>query len=133
MSKLKTLLTIVGMVLISSAMLVSCDDDDDFPQGTMGQIAIHSCQTTSTSATIYWTIVSNDKCDGYNIALYKGTRDNLGAVVEEKTFDKYTRSYTFSNLTPSTTYVVKTQGIPSANSGMSGALEYYKEFTTPAQ
>lgn len=133
MRKLKTLLMMIGIVLFSSAMLTSCGDDDDFPEGKMGQIAIHSCQATSNSVTIYWTIVSNDKCDGYIISLYKGTRENQGALVETQTFDKYTHNYTFTNLTPGTSYVIKTQGIPSSTSGMSEGLEYYKEFTTLAE
>ena len=132
MSKFKKLLSMIGIVLFSSVMLTACSDDNDFPSDTMGQIAIHSCQSTYNSVTVYWTIVSNDNCDGYTISLYKGTRENLGELVEEKTFDKYTRYYTFSGLSPETSYVVKTQGIPSAASGLSNALEYYKEFTTEA-
>jgi hypothetical protein len=133
MTKLRHLLVMIGVLLFSSTMLTACSDDDDFPQGTMGQIAVHSCQATTNSVTIYWTIVANDKCDGYTITLYKGTRENLGTQVEEKTFDKYTHNYTFSGLTPNTSYVIKTKGIPSSTSGMSDALEYYKEFTTSAE
>jgi hypothetical protein len=133
MTKLRKLFAMVGLLLFSVVTFSSCTDDDDFPQGTMGQIAIHSCQATANSVTFYWTIVSNDNCDGYVITLYKGTRDNLGAQIEEKTFDKYTHNYTFSGLTPNTSYVIKTKGIPSAASGMSDALEYYKEFKTSAE
>ena len=133
MRKFQTLLTMVGLPLFSSVMLMSCSDDVDFPKGTMGQIAVHSCQATSNSVTIYWTIVSNDNCAGYKIDLYEGTRDNMGASVEKNTFDKYTHNYTFSNLKPSTNYVIVTQGIPSEQSGMSDAQLYYKEFTTAAE
>jgi hypothetical protein len=133
MRKLKTLLTLAAMVLFASVLPTSCSDDSDFPDNVMGQIAIHSCQTTSNTATIFWTIVSNENCDGYKITLREGTRANLGAVVEDLTFDKYTRNYTFENLKPATSYVVITQGIPGVASGLVDALPYYKEFTTAAQ
>lgn len=133
MSRLRTFLAAVGTVLLLSLSFVSCGDDNDFPKDTMGACAINSCQATATSCTIYWTLVPNSNCDGYQITLYTGTRDNLGSVVEDKTFDFRTGTYTFQNLTPSTTYVVKTQCIPSKTSGFTKADLYYKQFTTAAQ
>lgn len=117
-------------ISVSSLMLVSCSDDDD---NVMGPVAINSCQYTATTVTPIWTLVPNSNCDGYIITLYKGTKANVGEKVEEKQFDYRTCQYTFTGLTPSTSYVISTQAIPSKTSGFSSAEMYWKEFTTSAQ
>ena len=110
--------------------LVACSDEDE---SGMGPVAINSCQYTATEVTPILTLVPNDNCDGYVIKLYKGTRANVGDMVEEKKLDYRTCKCTFSDLTPNTQYVISTQAIPSAKSGFSSAQIYWKEFTTSAQ
>ena len=109
--KIKHLLMMLLCISVSSMMLVSCSDDDE---SVMGPVA-------------------NDNFDGYVIKLYKGTRANVGDMVEEKKLDYRTCKCTFSGLTPNTQYVISTQAIPSAKSGFSSAQIYWKEFTTSAQ
>lgn len=131
MKQLRKLMAVFSVLLMSSLGLSSCGNDVNFPDNTMGAVAVHSCTPTSTTCTVYWTIVPNDNCGGYKITLYKGTRESIGSVVEEKTFDNRTANYTFENLTPSTNYVIETQAIPGK--GFSAAEKYYKAFTTLAQ
>ena len=128
--KIKHLLMMLLCISVSSMMLVSCSDDDE---SVMGPVAINSCQYTATEVTPIWTLVPNDNCEGYVITLYKGTRANVGDMVEEKKLDYRTCKCTFSGLTPNTQYVISTQAIPSAKSGFSSAQIYWKEFTTSAQ
>lgn len=127
-SKLKRLMMLLCLCAVASLSFVSCSDDDE----VMGAIAINSCQATDTEVTIYWTLVPNSNCDGYKITLYRGTRANLGEVVEDLTFGYRESVHTFTGLTPSTDYVIRTEGIPSASSGFSSADVYWKEFTTAA-
>lgn len=128
--KMKYLVMLVFCILASSFMFVSCSDDDE---SVMGPVAVNSCQATATTVTPIWTLVPNENCDGYTITLYKGTRANVGEMVEQKTLDYRTCQYTFTGLTPSTNYVISTQAIPSKKSGFSSAQIYWKEFTTAAQ
>ncbi|MCD8181963.1 MAG: fibronectin type III domain-containing protein [Bacteroides sp.] len=128
--KLKYTMMLLIFLSASSWLFVACSDDDN---DVMGAVAINSCQYTAATVTPIWTLVPNSNCDGYIVALYQGTRSNVGALVEEKTFDFRTCSYTFTNLTPSTDYVISTQAIPSASSGFSSAEMYWKEFTTSAK
>lgn len=120
----------LSLLLVSSLSFISCSDDDD---DVMGPVAINSCQYTATTVTPIWTLVPNDNCDGYVITLYLGTRENVGTMVEQQTFDYRTCQYTFTGLTPNTDYVISTQAIPSASSGFSSAQMYWKEFTTAAE
>lgn len=129
-SKIKNIIMMLFCISVSSLMLVSCSDDDD---NVMGPVAINSCQYTATTVTPIWTLVPNSNCDGYIITLYKGTKANVGEKVEEKQFDYRTCQYTFTGLTPSTSYVISTQAIPSKTSGFSSAEMYWKEFTTSAK
>lgn len=129
MKKLKHMMMLLFILSVTSGVFVACSDDEN---GEMGPVAINSCQYTATTVTPIWTLVPNDNCDGYTVTLYQGTRANLGAIVEQKTFDYRTCQYTFTNLTPSTNYVISTQAIPSATSGFSSAQMYWKEFTTAA-
>lgn len=128
-AKLKYLMLLM-LLSVSSLTFVGCDDGDNT---VMGPVAINSCQATSTTCTIYWTLVPNSNCDGYIVTLYAGTRQNLGSQVEQQTFDYRTGQYTFEGLTPSTSYVISTQAIPSASSGFDDAQIYWKEFTTSAE
>lgn len=128
-SKLKHMMMLLVFLSVSSGVFVACSDDDD----VMGPVAINSCQYTATTVTPIWTLVPNDKCDGYIVTLYLGTRANVGTVVSQQTFDYRTCSYTFEGLTPNTNYVICTQAIPSKSSGFKSAQEYWKEFTTLAQ
>lgn len=128
--KIKNIIMMLFCISVSSLMLVSCSDDDD---NVMGPVAINSCQYTATTVTPIWTLVPNSNCDGYIITLYKGTKANVSEKVEEKQFDYRTCQYTFTGLTPSTSYVISTQAIPSKTSGFSSAEMYWKEFTTSAQ
>ncbi len=111
----------------SASVFVGCSDDD-YPN--FGAIGINSLQTTSSSVTIYWTIVPNDKCDGYKIVINEGTRESKGAEVVNQTFDSRTANYEFKGLKQNTTYVVTTQAIPSSNSGYSTADTYELQFMT---
>ena len=128
--KIKHLLMMLLCISVSSMMLVSCSDEDE---SVMGPVATKSCKYNDTEVTHIWTMVPNDNCDGYVIKLYKGTRANVGDMVEEKKLDYRTCKCTFSGLTPNTQYVISTQAIPSAKSGFSSAQIYWKEFTTSAQ
>ena len=101
--KIKHLLMMLLCISVSSMMLVSCSDEDE---SVMGPVAINSCQYTATEVTPIWTLVPNDNCDGYVIKLYKGTRANVGDMVEEKKLDYRTCKCTFSGLTPNTQYVI---------------------------
>ncbi len=114
----------------SSLVLTSCSNDDE---KEMGPVAINSCQYTATTVTPIWTLVPNDNCDGYIVTLYKGMKSNVGEKVAEQRLDYRTCQYTFEGLTPSTSYVISTQAIPSAKSGFSSAQMYWKEFTTKAE
>ena len=119
----------LGVLLAASSMLVGCSDDD-YPKNVMGAIVVNSLQTTSTSATAYWTVVSNGSCDGYKVVINEGTRSNKGAEVVNKTFAPKEYTSTFTGLAPNTAYVITTQAIPSASSGRTEADTYEMEFTT---
>ena len=127
--KIKDVMLALLLLAVPFWGLVSCSDDDG---GILGPVAINSCQCTATTVTPIWTLVPNDNCDGYIITLYLGTRENLGEMVEQLTFDHRTCQYTFTGLTPDTDYVICTHAIPSASSGFSDAQLYWKEFTTLA-
>ena len=119
----------LGVLLAASSMLVGCSDDD-YPKNVMGAIVVNSLQTTSTSATAYWTVVSNGSCDGYKVVINEGTRSNKGAEVVNKTFAPKEYTSTFTGLAPNTAYVITTQAIPSPTSGRTEADTYEMEFTT---
>lgn len=119
----------LGVLLASSSLIVGCSDDD-YPKNVMGAIVVNSLQTTSTSVTAYWTVVSNGSCDGYKVVINEGTRGNKGAEVVNKTFGPKEYNSTFTGLQPNTSYVITTQGIPSASSGRTEADTYEMEFTT---
>lgn len=129
MRKLKHMMMLLILFSVAPGVFVACSDDEE----VMGPVSINSCQYTATTVTPIWTLVPNSNCDGYIVTLYVGTRANVGAVVKQKTFDYRTCQYTFTNLTPSTNYVISTQAIPSASSGFSSAQLYWKEFTTAAE
>lgn len=130
MKRLKHMLMLLILLTVASGVFIACDNDEN---DVMGPVAINSCQYTATTVTPIWTLVPNSNCDGYIVTLYLGTRSNVGSVVEQKTFDYRTCQYTFTNLTPSTDYVISTQAIPSATSGFSSAQMYWKEFTTASE
>lgn len=117
----------LGVLLASSSVLVSCSDDD---VSTLGAVCTNSLQTTSTTATAYWTIVSNGTVDGYKVVINEGTRESKGAVVVEQNFGPKETTATFTGLKPNTTYVITTQGIPSATSGFTSADTYELQFMT---
>lgn len=128
MNKLRKAMMVLGVILATSFSFVSCSDDGP---SEMGPYSVNSCVAKSTSVTIFWTVTPNDKCAGYEVTLYQGTRDNLGAEVTKYVTDNnkdYT--HTFTGLTPNTSYVIMTKGIPSANSGFKGAEAYYQQFMT---
>lgn len=127
MSKFKKLMAVAAVLFAASSVFVACSDDDG---GNMGLVSINSLQTTSTSATLYWTIVPNSNCDGYNVQILEGTRANKGTVVVNQDFENRTAKATFTGLQPNTAYVAITQAIPSASSGFSGADTYELEFMT---
>ena len=129
MKKIKYFLMMLLCITVSSLVLTSCSDDGT---DVMGPVAINSCQYTATTVTPIWTLVPNSNCSGYIVTLYKGTKTNVGEKVEEKTLDYRTCQYTFTGLTPNTSYVISTQAIPSAESGFTSAQLYWKEFTTKA-
>lgn len=127
MSKFRKLMAAATLLFAASSVFVACSDDDN---SNMGPVGINSLQTTSTSATLVWTIVPNDKCDGYQVSICEGTRANMGAVVVDQTFDNRTARATFTGLQPNTSYVAITKAIPSKSSGFSGADTYEMEFMT---
>lgn len=129
MIRLKKVAMAVSLLLTASCMLCGCSDDD-FPENRFGAIGINSLQTTSTSVTIYWTVVSNGSCDGYKILINEGTRANKGAEVMNQQFGPKEHHNTFNGLRPNTSYVVTTQAIPSASSGRTEADTYEMEFMT---
>lgn len=119
-----------AIVVASASVFVGCGDDN-FPKGRMGAIGINSLQTTSTSATAYWTIVSDGSCAGYKVTISEGTRDNLGEVVVNQEFDNCkTYHATFSGLQPNRHYVMTTQAIPAEGSGFNEADTYSLDFMT---
>ncbi|MBD5308669.1 MAG: hypothetical protein HDS15_05260 [Bacteroides sp.] len=122
MNRIRKLVMMLGMLLVSS-VFVACSDDDD---STFGAVPVNSVRVTGTSVTVIWSIVPNDKCAGYEVSILQGSRD--GAVVASQSFDNRTCQGTFTGLQPNTRYVIKTQGKPG--SGFSGAEVYYREFTT---
>lgn len=128
MGKLKKLMACAAAILLAaSSVFVACSDDDD---KTMGPIGINSLRATATSVTLYWTIVPNANCDGYNVSIVEGTRANKGAVVVSQDFDNRTAKGTFTGLKHNTPYVAITKGIPSKTSGFRDAYTYEFEFTT---
>lgn len=127
MSKFRKLMAIAALLFASSSVFVACSDDDG---SIMGPISINSVQTTTSSVTLYWTIVPNSSCDGYNVQICEGTRANKGTVVINEDFDNRTAKATFNNLQPSTSYVAITKGIPSKGSGFDDAYTFEFEFVT---
>ncbi|MDE7471534.1 MAG: fibronectin type III domain-containing protein [Paramuribaculum sp.] len=127
MNSIRKLVMMLGVLLASSVALVGCSDDD-YPN--FGAVGINSLQTTTSTVTIYWTIVPNENCDGYKITINEGTRESKGATVIDKTFDARTANATFDGLKANTTYVVTTQAIPSSKSGYSQADTYEMQFMT---
>lgn len=128
MNKLRKAMMSLGALLVTSFSLVSCSDDG---LSEMGAYSVNSCVATSNSVTIFWTVTPNDKCAGYEVTIYQGTRDNLGAEVTKFVTDnnkEYT--HTFTGLTPNTSYVIMTQGVPATNSGFKSAEPYYLQFMT---
>ena len=132
MTKLRKLMMLLGIVLVSSLSLASCGDDKEFPEGKLGAIMINVATPTATGVTVYWTICPTPNVDGYLIEIYQGTPDALGSLVTSYT-ETNNKGYrhTFENcLTPATTYTLKATGIPSANSGFTSADSGYFQFTT---
>lgn len=127
MSKFRKLMAIATLLFASSSVFVACSDDDET---TMGPISINSVKTTSSSVTLFWTIVSNGSCDGYNVTIVEGTRANKGAVVVSEDFEARTARGTFTGLKQNTSYVAITKGIPSKSSGFSDAYTFELEFMT---
>lgn len=127
MSKLRKLMALAAILFAASSALVSCSDDDAV---NFGAIGINSLQATSSKVTLYWTIVSNGSCDGYQITICEGTRDNKGEVVIDETFDARTAYHTFEGLKENTAYVVTTKAIPNKDYGYSGADTYEMAFKT---
>ncbi|MCI9608446.1 MAG: fibronectin type III domain-containing protein [Muribaculaceae bacterium] len=123
MSKFRKLMAIAALLFASSSVFVACSDDDTT---TMGPVPVNSVRATGTSVTVIWSIVPNEKCDGYEVTLMQGSRD--GAVIGTQTLDNRTCKATFTGLTPGTEYVVKTQAVPGK--GFSASEPYYREFTT---
>lgn len=113
----------LGVLLASSSVLVSCSDDDT---DVMGPCPVNSVQVTSTTVNVVWSIVPNDACAGYEISLLQGSRD--GAVLETKKYDNRTCYGDFSGLTPNTKYVIKSQALPGQ--GFSSSEVFYREFMT---
>lgn len=117
-----------AIVVASASVFVGCSDDN---YQNMGPVGINSLQTTSTSATAYWTIVSDGSCAGYKVTISEGTRDNLGEVVVNQEFDNCkTHHATFTGLVPNRHYVITTQAIPADGSGFTGADTYSLDFMT---
>lgn len=129
MSSIRKLVAMLGVLFASSSLLVSCNDDD-YPKDTMGAIVVNSLQTTSSTATAYWTVVSNGSCDGYKVVINEGTRESKGAEVVNQTFQPKEYTATFNGLKANTTYVITTQAIPSKSSGRTKADTYELQFVT---
>lgn len=128
MNKLRKAMMALGVLLVTSIALVSCSDDEP---SMMGPCSINSCVTTSNSVTLWWSVVPNAKCAGYEIVIYQGTRDNIGAEVARfVTDDNKVFNHTFENLAPATTYVASSRAIPAANSGFKDSDVAYLQFTT---
>lgn len=123
MSSIKKMAMMLGVLLASSSVLVSCSDDDT---DVLGPCPVNSVQVTSTSVDIVWSIVPNDACAGYEMTLLQGSRD--GAVLETKTYDNRTCYGGFTGLTPNTKYVIKSQALPGE--GFSSSDVFYREFMT---
>lgn len=123
MSSIRKLVMMLGVLLASSSVLMSCSDDDD---GMMGAVPVNSVVATSSTVDVVWSIVPNDNCAGYIVSLLQGSRD--GAVIETKEFDNRTCKGQFTGLQPNTEYCIKTQAKPGA--GFNSADVYYREFTT---
>lgn len=121
----------LGVFLVSSLAFVACSDDDDFPKHTMGAVNVNSCVTTSTSATFYWTIVSNGTCAGYELSIFEGTREAKGTeVVNWSTDDPKETTHKFTGLKENTSYVVCTKAKPAPKSGFSSAETFELQFMT---
>lgn len=124
-------MVLLGVFLVSSLVFVACSDDDDFPKNTMGAVNVNSCVTTSTSATFYWTIVSNGTCAGYELSIFEGTREGKGTEVVNWTTDNPKEAnHTFDGLKENTSYVVCTKAIPAPKSGFSSAETFELQFMT---
>lgn len=114
------------LLFAASSVFVACSDDDD---SMMGPVGINSIVTTTSSASVYWTNVDANNCDGYKVILHEGGRD--GAVVEEVTTSSAKETnHNFTNLKANTVYTVSTQGIPAQGSGFSSADIAYRQFMT---
>lgn len=129
MSSIRKLVSMAGVFVAASSLLVGCSDDD-YPKNVMGAIVVNSLQTTSNSATAYWTIVSNGSTDGYKVVINEGTREAKGAEVVNQTFEPKVYHSTFSGLKENTSYVITTQAIPSKSSGRDKADTYEMQFVT---
>lgn len=127
MSRFRKLVMAAGLLLMSSSVFVACSDDE---QTQLGAFGVNSLQTTSTTATAYWTSMANGNCAGYKVQIIEGTRENKGAVVVEKEFDPYTAHGTFEGLRENSDYVIATQGILAEGSGYSSAEVYEMHFMT---
>ena len=125
MSKFRKLMAAATLLFAASSVFVACSDDDP---DSMGPVPVNSCQVTTTSATVIWSIVPNDRCGGYDVTLYEGTRENLGAEIAKQTFDNRTCKTTFTGLKPNSDYVVKTKAVPGE--GFSSSEEFYRHFKT---
>lgn len=125
MSKFRKLMAAATLLFAASSVFVACSDDDPTP---MGPVPVNSCQVTTTSATVIWSIVPNDRCGGYDVTLYEGTRENLGAEIAKQTLDNRTCKTTFTGLKPNSDYVVKTKAVPGE--GFSSSEEFYRHFKT---
>lgn len=123
MSRTRKLMAMLGLLFASSSVLVGCSDDD---VSTMGAVPVNSVLATGTSVDVVWSIVPNDNCKGYEVAILQGSRD--GSVLATKTLDNRTCSATFTGLTPNTKYVIRTQAIPGGS--FSDADIFYREFYT---
>lgn len=125
MSKFRKLMAAATLLFATSSVFVACSDDDP---ATMGPVPVNSCQVTSTTATVIWSIVPNDRCGGYDVTLYEGTRENLGAEIAKQNFDNRTCKTTFTGLQPNSDYVVKTKAVPGE--GFSDSEEFFRHFKT---
>lgn len=125
MSKFRKLMAAATLLFAASSVFVACSDDDP---ATMGPVPVNSCQVTTTSVTVIWSIVPNDRCGGYDVTLYEGTRENLGAEIAKQNFDNRTCKTTFTGLQPNSDYVVKTKAVPGE--GFSDSEEFYRHFKT---
>lgn len=131
MSKLRKSVMMLGVLLASSAAFVSCNDDNEFPENTLGATFIQQITAYTTSVNLRWTITPTDNVEGYQIDIYEGSRDNMGTtVVATGTFGKKVATGTFTGLTPNTTYTVASQCIPADGSGFTDADVAYFQFTT---